>query len=229
MIDVGTDHVGVRNLRDLATKDDPNGWLWQICHHLRLTPEERLKKWPVNVNWTLEHNAARWQLPYVEFSPRTVLRTFTEYRVRFVLVGMGAAYLQGVPYPSLNTDMMPDPRASNTERAQAALAVLDASPLRLSRRALIQKTVGEGVTPLFTSAGMVNIVEELPGVGDYPTVHDRARVITLGGGLDVRVADLRHVIKSKETLGRLHDPVHVLMCRETLDVERRYGHRWNAS
>ena len=209
-----------------TSPDDPNGWLWQICRNLRRTPEERLQAWTAFSDWSLKHNASRWGLPCADFSPRRVIQALTDHHARFVMVGMGAGYLQGVPYPTKNTDIMPDPDPENVERSERALLSLNASPLKAERSFPVEKPVVPGFDQLFTSAGMVNIVEHLPGVGDYQTVKSRASLMDIGECLSVRVADIEHVIRSKETLGRRLDALHVLMCKETLQIGRERQKFW---
>lgn len=207
--------------------DDPNGWLGQICHTLRLVPGERLREWTAFSRGVLRINAVRWELPHAEFSPEKVVQVLDEARVSFVLVGMGAGYLQGAPLASYNTDIMPYPDPDNLERAEIAWRRLGSSELRVKRCPPVERPVLPGIRQLMTSVGMVNVVEYLPGVGDYQTVKRRSSLMDLGEGLSVRVADMEHVIRSKEALGRRNDAVHVLMCREVLEVKRRYGKAWS--
>ena len=208
-------------LMDLPHPDDPNGWLWQIRHHLRRTPAERLRQLATSSNWFLELNSPRWGLPYVEYSPRKVLQALTDSGACFVMVGMGAGYLQGAPYPTINTDFMPDPDPRNVQRLEHALHTLIASPLEAGPRIPVGRPVLPGLRQLFTSAGMVNVVDDLPGVGKYHTAKDRASLMDVGEGLSVWVADMEHVIRSKKTVGRRLDAVHVLMCRETLGMKTK--------
>lgn len=206
----------LRDQPQVPREEDPNDWLSQILAHLRHTPRERLDQWEGFSHSVLQYSFRRRGYPPVGFSPRRVLRTLTEHHVAFVMVGMGAGFLQGAPYPTYNTDITPMPGPSNLEKADRALRFLDAQPLQVDERGTVDRPNRPGFTRLQTSAGMVNVVSSLPGVGGYDRIMGKAEEMDLGEGLWVWVADLEDVIRSKQTLGRSLDGVHVLMCQETI-------------
>ena len=93
-----------------------------------------------------------------------------------------------------------------------------------------------GFRRLLTSAGMVNAVAAVPGVGDYEQVMENADCFDVAEGLSVPVASLEDVIRSKETMtdmterprhSRTMDSLHVLMGKETLALRKKYGTKWN--
>ena len=207
----------LRNQPTVSREDDPNDWLSLILEHLRRSPGERLDRWAGFVNSVLR--LERRGRKGVEFSPRQVLQVFTDCRVVFVLVGMGAAYLQGVPYPTYNTDVMLMPDRDNMERAENAVRMLGNGPATDQQRTKEQPAYP--IRRFDAAAGSVSLVPVLPDVGGYDQIGQQANRLDLGKGLAVWTAALEDVIRSKEALGRSLDGVHVLMCRETMRVQNK--------
>ena len=222
----------LRSVPPVPEEDDPNDWLWQICDHLRRSPRERLVRWASFADGVLRTTSHRLGLPHVSFDPLRVLRTLSDQQVAFVLVGMGAGYLQGVPYPSYNTDITPRTDPGNLARMAQTLALLHARPLDRDEWGPVAAHTLPGFRRFMTEAGMVNVVDALPGVGDYDQVATNSDALDVAEGLSVSVAALEDVIRSKETVGdliagempygRMMDGVHVLMCKETLAARKKY-------
>lgn len=208
----------LRSQPTVSREEDPNDWLSLILEHLRRSPRERLDRWAGFVNSVLQ--LERRGEDGVEFSPRQVLEAFTDSGVVFVLVGMGAAYLRGVPYPTYNTDVTPMPDRDNLKRAENAVRMLGNGP-GTERQSTKKRSAGP-VRRFDTAAGSVNLVISLPGVGGHQELMREATRLDLGEGLVVWTAALENVIRSKEALGRSLDGVHVLMCRETIRAQRNY-------
>ncbi|MDE0232117.1 MAG: hypothetical protein OXI56_09315 [bacterium] len=167
------------------------------------------------------------------------MSTLTDRGVEFVFVGMGAGYLRGAPYPSYNTDVTPSMESDNLARVEEVLEVLEARPLERDEWGPVEEHALSGYRRLMTSAGMVNVVDALPGVGGYERVVAKADFWEVADGLSVWVAAMEDVICSKEAVGelivgtppygRMMDGVHVLMCKETLALRKKYGTKWNLS
>ena len=209
----------LRNQPTVSREEDPNDWLSLILEHLRRSPGERLDRWTVFVNSVLR--LERRGRKGVEFFPRQVLQVFTDCGVAFVLVGMGAAYLQGVPYPTYNTDVMLKPDRDNMKRAKNAVRMLGNGPATDQQRTKEQPA--DPIRRFDTAAGSVSLVPALPDVGGYEQLRQQANRLDLGKGLAVWAAALEDVIRSKEALGRSLDGAHVLMCRETMRAQ--YGRK----
>ena len=223
----------LRSFPQVPEEEDPNDWLLQILGALRRSPGERLKRWTGFSNESVGWAFRRRGYPHVEFSPARVLGDLTAHGVCFVMVGMGAGYLQGAPYPSCNSDITPSTDPENIARMEQVLGGLEARPLDRDEWGPVSEHTLPGFRRLMTSAGMVNVVDVLPGVGGYDRLMERADLMDLGDGLSVWVASLEDVIRSKETVGnlivgekpysRMMDGVHVLMCKETLAAKVKYG------
>ena len=219
----------LRSLPPVSVEEDPNDWLSQICGNLRRSPAERLSRWSAVANEALWHKARLMGVPHVGFAPGRVLRALSEQGVAFVLVGMGAGYVQGAPYPSANTDVTPLLDVENLRGVDRALGALAARPLKHDLWSRVDAPVRAGFRRLLTSAGMVNVVDALPGVGDYQRLMEQADVMDVGRGLAVWVASLEDVICSKENVERAdesersRDALHVMMCKETVAARTKYG------
>ena len=217
----------LRSIPEVSAEEDPNDWLSQIWGNLRRTPEERLKNWTRLADEALRYKASLIGVPHIGFSPRRVMRTLVEHDVAFVFVGMGAGYVQGTPYPSANTDFTPSLDADNLARVDRALDKLAAQPLEHDLWNRVDEPTLPGFTRLLTSAGMVNIVDALPGVGNYHRLMENADSINFGQDLSVWVASLKDVICSKENVERSlgsernRDALHVMMCKETLQAKEK--------
>ena len=231
----------LRSVPPVPKEDDPNDWLWQIRHHLRRSPGERLERWASFADGVLRINSHRLGLPHLSFDPLRVLRALSAQRVAFVMVGMGAGYLQGAPYPSYNTDITPRTDPGNIARMEQALAWLHARPLDRDEWGPVAEPTLPGFSRLKTAAGMVNVVDALPGVGGYDQVMESADLLDVSEDLSVWVAALEDVIRNKEAMtdmterprhSRTMDSLHVLMGKETLAagqlVAASRSHRRNA-
>ena len=161
-------------------------------------------------------------------SPRRVLSVLTETGVSFLFVGMGAGYLQGAPYLTYNTDIIPKGDPENLIRVEHALRLLSARPREPDPHGSALEHDDPGFRRLMTSAGAVNVVDALPGVGGYEQIMQHADLMDLGDGLAVYVAAMEDVIRSKTTVVRARqlnmDKVHVLMCKETIQAKAKYGY-----
>ena len=144
---------------------------------------------------------------------------------------MGAGYLQGRPYPSYNTDITPRTDPDSSARMEQALTSLDARPLDTDEWGSVTAHTLPGFSRLKTAAGMVNVVEALPGVGGYHRVMENADLLDVSSEMSVWVASMEDVIRSKEAVGalitrrppynRMMDGVHILMCKETLAARKK--------
>jgi hypothetical protein len=228
----------LRSIPEVPEEDDPNGWFLQICDHLKRTPIERMERWAWFADGELSYSNERHGVPHVRFDPVRVLRTLTEQGVAFVVVGMGAGYLQGAPYPSYNIDITPGSDPDNVDRMGRVLGLLKARPLEWDGWRPVAERSLPGFRRLTTSAGMVNVVDAPWGLGDYDQVLVNADRLEVAEGLLVWVASLEDVIRSKEAMrdmpGRSRssltmDGLHVLMGKETLMLRKKYASKWNLS
>ena len=62
----------------------------------------------------------------MELKPGSILRTFTDHGVEFVLIGGVAAVLHGSPLATFDLDLVPARERQNLDRLSTALTALDA-------------------------------------------------------------------------------------------------------
>ena len=145
-----------------------------------------------------------------EFRPQDIFATLDRHGVRYVLVGGLAATLHGASHLTTDVDVVPQETKANLERLSAALRELDAQirvagepdgvPFDHSAASLARVRFWN----LQTSKGDLDIAFEPSGTHGYD---DLARdvVVMRVRGIDVPVASLADVIRSKEAAGRARD------------------------
>ena len=106
----------LRSIPPVPEEDDPNGWFHQIYDHLKRSPKERMERWVWFVDGALRYQNQLRGRPHVKFDPVRVLRTLVDHGVVFVVVGMGAGYLQGTPVSVLQRRHHPAGGTSGTRR-----------------------------------------------------------------------------------------------------------------
>jgi hypothetical protein len=147
-----------------------------------------------------------------EFRPQDIFATLDRHGVRYVLVGGLAAILHGASHLTTDVDVVPEESKANLEQLSAALDELDARvrvagepdgvPFGHSAESLPRVRMWN----FQTSKGDLDIAFEPSGTHGYD---DLARdvVVMRVRGIDVPVASLADVIRSKEAAGRARDRV----------------------
>lgn len=159
-----------------------------------------------------------------EFQPQEILATLDRHGVRYVLIGGLAAVLHGSAHVTTDVDVVPEEAVRNLERLSAALAELDARirvagepdgvPFDHSAESLARVRVWN----LQTSKGDLDITFQPSGTQGYEDLQ-RDVVQMRIRGLDVPVASLADVIRSKEAAGRERDRAVLPGLRELLARE----------
>jgi hypothetical protein len=157
----------------------------------------------------------------VEFRPQDILEVLDRHGVRFVLIGGLAAVLHGASHVTTDVDVVPFESKDNLTKLSAALRELDARirvtgepegvPFDHSAESLARVRIWN----LQTAKGDLDIAFEPSGTHGYD---DLARdvVVMRVRGLDVPVASLADVIRSKEAAGRARDRAVLPGLRELL-------------
>jgi 5-methylthioribose kinase len=123
-------------------------------------------------------------------------------KIRFQLIGMSAAVLQGVPVATLDVDLWLDlpmrhyMRAVNLALAQGA---------KLARNTVVELADGT----------LVNFIFEVTGLRSFATELRRARMLRFHG-MAVPVMPLNSIRKSKTAIMRPKDVAHIHYIDETL-------------
>lgn len=134
-----------------------------------------------------------------------LLGSLVRHEVKFMIVGLSAAALQGAPTVTEDIDLwfedLQDPRLRSALNAVGAAYVppFDLNPPMLA---------GVGTQPF-------DIVLRMDGLGSFQEEHRDALEITLGG-VTVTVLPLKRILASKEAANRPKDRLVVPVLRDTL-------------
>ena len=136
-----------------------------------------------------------------------VLRRLAANDVEFIVVGMVAGVLRGVPLLTADLDLVHRRSAPNVSRLLDVLAGLDAiyrhDPRRL--RPGESHLMSPGHQLLVTTHGDLDCLGTVGDGQTYEDLLDRAPELHLGEGMSVRVIDLPTLIELKEKAGRPKD------------------------
>jgi len=162
-----------------------------------------------------------------DFKPQEILRVLDEHRVHYVLIGGLAAVLHGAAHVTTDVDVVPEEARANLERLSGALRDLDARiratgepngiPFDHSAESLARVSVWN----LQTSLGDLDITFQPSGTRGYEDL--RRDVVTMEiRGIEVPVASLADVVRSKEAAGRARDRAALPALRELLARQRQH-------
>jgi hypothetical protein len=150
-----------------------------------------------------------------------IIATLDEHGVRFVVIGGLAAIAQGSPFPTEDVDITPDDSRENLDRLSSALRALDA---RIRTEAVPEglpfdhdgESLGAAhVWNLVTPHGWLDISLRPSGTDGYrDLVKDSIDLEVMG--VQVRVAHLADVIRSKQAADRDKDKRVLSTLREIL-------------
>ena len=157
-----------------------------------------------------------------EFEPQQILSVLDSRGVDYVLIGGLAAILHGAPNLTTDVDIVPEEGVRNLERLSAALKELGARirvpdeaegiPFDHSAASLARV----GVWNLVTDYGNLDLAFVPSGTTGYGDLR-RDAVRMLVRGVDVPVASLADVIRSKEAAGRARDRAILPTLRRMLE------------
>jgi hypothetical protein len=153
--------------------------------------------------------------------PEQIIRVLAKHGVSYVLIGALAARLQGFPRLTADADITPSRDAENLERLAAALRELDAGvytesvpeglPFDCSAATLGRADVWN----LVTAAGRLDVAFTPSGTGGYEDLAAGAVGYDVFG-VELWVAGLADIIRSKEAADRPQDRQDVIILREIL-------------
>lgn len=164
--------------------------------------------------------------PVAEFQPLAILEVLDRHDVVYVVVGGVAAVLHGAAHVTTDVDVVPEEGRRNLERLSDALRELgarirvtgepDGVPFDHSAESLARVRIWN----LQTELGDLDITFEPSGTHGYEDLRRDAVVLSIRG-VDVPVASLADVIRSKEAAGRPRDRASLPALRELLSRQRR--------
>lgn len=157
---------------------------------------------------------------------RRILEALERHGVDYVVIGGFAAFLHRTGVMTVDVDITPRREEENLGRLAAALVELgarlappDSEPIEIP---LDEHTFDWGTTWTFvTEAGELDVALLPDGTQGYPDLVRDAERVTLRGGLEVPVASLEDVVRSKEAAGRPKDRAALPILRLALADQRR--------
>ena len=161
-----------------------------------------------------------------EFAPQEILAALERGGVKYVVIGGVAAILHGAPHVTTDVDIVPEEGSRNLERLSSVLRELDARIRVAGEEGGIpfghdaESLRRVGIWNLVTDRGDLDITFVPSGTRGYEdlrrdVVHMRIR------GIDVPVASLADVIRSKEAAGRERDRAILPTLRHMLETAER--------
>jgi hypothetical protein len=129
-------------------------------------------------------------------------------KIRFQLIGMSAAVLQGAPVSTMDVDFWLDLPARQYMRAVNVARSLGATMLRNTVVALPDGT-------------LVNFIYEVTGLKSFPVEFRKARRMVFCG-LRVPVMPLESIRRSKAAVMRPKDAAHIVYLDQTLRLLRAH-------
>jgi hypothetical protein len=161
-----------------------------------------------------------------ELHPAEILAVLTEHDVRYVLIGGLAAILHGAPHLTTDVDIVPEEGRANLDRLSAALTELNARiripndengvPFGHDGESLARVRVWNLVTDL----GNLDITFVPSGTRGYDDLRRDVQTMKVRT-IDVPVASLADVVRSKEAADRERDRAILPVLREMLERQRR--------
>jgi hypothetical protein len=154
-----------------------------------------------------------------EFTPDRILEVLKRHGVDFVVIGGLAAIAHGSNLPTRDVDITPDQEATNLSRLSEALTELKAE-VRFGEESLpfghdAESLASAGVWNLRTLYGELDISMVPNGTQGYADLV-REAVPTSILGVEVPVASLADVIRSKQAANRPKDQRVLPVLREIL-------------
>lgn len=162
----------------------------------------------------------------VPYHPDKILEVLERHEVEYVVIGGLAAELRGSPYTTRDVDITPSRERENLGRLAGALRELDAK-LRVPNVEgpvafpLDKHSFDWGTTWTFTTAhGYLDIALLPDGTRGYDDLRRAATREHISESLQVSVAALADVIRSKEAAGREKDRAVLPILRQVLERSR---------
>lgn len=155
-----------------------------------------------------------------------ILRLLVEHDVEFIVVGMAAGVLQGVPLTTMDIDILHRRTAENVARLLVVLAKIGAifrgDPRKLTPSD--SHLLGPGHQLLTSNFGDLDCLGTVGDGKSYEDMIHAIAVVSLSDGAAIKVLSLSSLIELKRQAGRPKDLAAIPHLESTLDeVRRRNG------
>lgn len=154
-----------------------------------------------------------------------------KHDVKCVVLGGIASTLYGAPFPTSDVDICPALDTGNLERLGTALKEMnavalatdetDGLPLDFTGRNLKRWLADFKFLHLMTDYGQLDLLYRPAGTEGYRDLSREAVVEDLEGGLEITVAALSDVIRSKQAAGRQRDLEQLPTLRRLLEIREK--------
>jgi hypothetical protein len=134
-----------------------------------------------------------------------------EEKIRFQLVGMSAAILQGVPVATFDVDLWLD---LAERQYMHAVRIALAQGARMIRNTVVELLDGT----------LVNFIFQITGLQSFEAEYAKARTLRFHS-MKIRVMPLASIRKSKAAIMRPKDESHIVYLDQTLAAMRMKGRR----
>jgi hypothetical protein len=166
----------------------------------------------------------------VPYRPDQLLEVLERHGVRYVVIGGLAAELRGSPYITRDVDVTPSRERANLRRLATALRELNAALRVPGTEGPVEFLLDEhsfdwGTTWTFvTDHGYLGVALVPDGTRGYDDLRRGATRERITESLQIQVASLADVIRSKEAAGREKDRAVLPILRQVLERSRSTGH-----
>ena len=165
------------------------------------------------------------------FQPKKILEVLHRHDVKCVVLGGIASTLYGAPFPTSDVDICPALDTENLKRLGSALKEMNAVALAADEPdGLHLDFTGKNLKKwladftflhLMTDYGQLDLLSRHAGTEGYRDLSREAVVEDLGGELEITIAALRDVIRSKQAAGRQRDLEQLPTLRKLLEIREQ--------
>lgn len=152
-----------------------------------------------------------------------ILERLNQSQVEYVIVGGMAAVFHGVPLVTRDVDICLPLTEQNLLRLERALS--DLHPVHRQTPKQIPFSVAEdyprGLENVYlrTDWGVLDCLGEITGVGSFPEVMRRSRLVELPVGT-CRILDLEALIDAKSAMDRPHDKLALVHLKQIQKMKK---------
>ncbi|MGH2731174.1 MAG: hypothetical protein ACRDJI_11290 [Actinomycetota bacterium] len=165
-----------------------------------------------------------------QFNPRLILETLSQHGVEYVVVGGIGGTLHGAPLLTDDVDIVPALKKTNLDSLANALQDMKAKLLtaenpegvevEVTGKRLQKWIVDFAFLSLLTEYGQLDLIYRPSGTAGYQELSANSEVLELGD-VEVRVAALEDIIRSKQAAGRETDLQQLPTLRMLLERKQR--------